>query len=60
MSEKEEWQRSIESAPTVQLKVTRLRTYLAQIHSNAAHGGPARADEVASIRRQIAELKKEK
>ena len=59
MSEQEEWHQAVVSAPTIQLKITRLRTYLAQLHSAAAHGGPSRAAEMAEVRRQIAELKKE-
>lgn len=58
MSEREEWQRSIDSALTPELKKTRLQTYLAQIKSNAAHGGPPREDEVDDIRQQLAKLKK--
>lgn len=58
MDERAEWQRSIDSANTPELRKTRLQTYLAQIKSNAAHGGPSRDDEVADIRRQLAELKK--
>ena len=58
--EREEWQRSIDSASTPELKKTRLQTYLAQIKSNAAHGGPDRQNEVDDIRRQRAELKKER
>ena len=60
MSERDEWQRAIDNALTPELKKTRLQTYLAQIKSNAAHGGPPRQDEVDNIRRQLAELKKEK
>ena len=59
MSEQEEWHQAVVSAPTIQLKITRLRTYLAQLHSAAAHGGPSREAEMAEVRRQIAELKKE-
>lgn len=59
MSEQEEWRRSVDAAPTIQLKLTRLRTYLAQLHSASAHGGPSREAEKVAIRREIDELKKE-
>ena len=58
MNEREEWQKWIESAPTIELKITRLRTSLAQIYSSTAHGGPSRDAEKEWIRQQIAELKK--
>ena len=55
MDERAEWEASINRADTIELKVMRARTYLAKLHSDAAHGGPDCKDEIAEVRRKIAE-----
>lgn len=57
MDERAEWLASIESADTVQLKVTRTRTYLAQLRSDSDNGGPSHAEEIAEVRQQLKALR---
>lgn len=58
MNEKTEWMAFIDNAPTVELKVTRARTTLAQLRSDSDNGGPSHADEIAEVRKIIKGLKK--
>lgn len=60
MDERAEWLASINSAPTIELRVTRARTYLAQLRSDSDNGGPPHTAEIAEVRQVLAELKKEK
>ena len=60
MNEREEWMASINGADTIELKVTRARTYLAQLRSDSDNGGPSHAAEIAEVRQVLANLKGEK
>lgn len=58
MDARKEWQDSIDRADTIQLKVTRARTYLAQLRSDSNNGGPSHEEEIAEVRQVLAELSK--
>lgn len=58
MDDREEWLASINSADTLQLKVIRARTYLAQLRSDSDNGGPSHAEEIAEARQVLADLSK--